>query len=842
MLLQSSKLPAHYYLLGLAALAALATGILFLSNGARLPSGAPALPLDDSYIHLQYAWQAARGQFLQYNPGDAPTTGATSLLYMLILAGGFALGLSRETMPAVILAFSLILFMVSAVLLADTARRAAVSLGADSTTAGALAVVLFAGSGWMAWAFFSGMETGLLIALAITTLWASLARRCKLTALFSALAALTRPEAALLPLALFAAEAAVRDPAETDHGQRMVWAVVPLGAAFVLPIVNFIFTGSFSATGLLAKSLFTMIPFQGSSIGYAFGKTVVELSVRLLGGLSPDGHWHIFPLIQLLALLGLWQMWRIRPPRRLAIMCVLWVVLGIAATATLQTATWHHYRYQMPLYPALLVLACVGVAQVMGKLRWPSPAVRAVAIVPALVWSIYSLAGFSREYAAGTSTLVEQQSVLADWLRANTPADARVAVHDVGVMRFIGERATVDVVGLTTAGMAAANRNGPGSIFEALERIRPDYYAVYPNLAPPYWGISSAPDLFGAELFRVHLNSYSIYTSAGDTQVITRPDWSTAALADSPQQPSILSAIASLTLLDSFDVADLPDEAAHDYRWWNVGEPPGFPTDARRMAYRQNPAIALADGGRSFTGGESFTLRTQPDQSLLLVVRLHQTVDMTLRVKVNDAGAGEWRLPAVPGEWLESAFVVPAPLIQSEATRFTITIEDAPADSRYSPFHYWTYQGSIVAAQESPTATTTTTFGNVVRLLGFDLSDASLAPGQTLDVTLYWQAISADHADYKVFLHLLDPKNDTQSGIVAQMDSAPRSSTYPFWVWRSDEIVSEALSLSIPPQTPPGEYVLLAGIYDSATGKRLPVLGARDFGANRFALTSVTIR
>jgi hypothetical protein len=375
-----------------------------------------------------------------------------------------------------------------------------------------------------------------------------------------------------------------------------------------------------------------------------------------------------------------------------------------------------------------------------------------------------------------------------------------------------------------------------------LERIRPDYYAVYPNLAPPYWGISSAPDLFGAELFRVHLNSYSIYTSAGDTQVITRPDWSTVTLADSPQQPSILSAIAALTLVDSFDVADLPDEAVHDYRWSNVGEPPGFPTDARRMAYRQNPAIALADGGRSFTGGESFTLRTQPDQSLLLVVRLHQTVDTTLRVKVNDADAGEWRLPAVPGEWLESAFVVPAQLIRSEATRFTIVIEDAPADSRYSPFHYWAYQGNIAVTPPSPTVETDVMFGNIARLLGFDLSASSFVPGQTLDVSLHWQVLSPDHADYKVFVHLLDPTDDTQNGIVAQMDSAPQSGTYPFWVWQPHEIVSDALSLFIPPQAPPGAYVLLAGIYDSATGERLPVLGALDFGANRFALTSVTIR
>ena len=68
---------------------ALVSGMVMLSYGAATADGVPALALDDAYIHLQYGWQAGHGHFLQYNTGDPPSTGPTSLLYMLLLAGGF---------------------------------------------------------------------------------------------------------------------------------------------------------------------------------------------------------------------------------------------------------------------------------------------------------------------------------------------------------------------------------------------------------------------------------------------------------------------------------------------------------------------------------------------------------------------------------------------------------------------------------------------------------------------------------------------------------------------------------------------------------------------------------
>ncbi len=54
--------------------------------------GQPIMPLDDAYIHFQYARSIATGQPYAYNPGLPPTSGATSFLYPYILAIGYLIG------------------------------------------------------------------------------------------------------------------------------------------------------------------------------------------------------------------------------------------------------------------------------------------------------------------------------------------------------------------------------------------------------------------------------------------------------------------------------------------------------------------------------------------------------------------------------------------------------------------------------------------------------------------------------------------------------------------------------------------------------------------------------
>lgn len=847
----------------LVAMLALGSGLVVLNGGAQTPTGDRALTLDDVYIHLQYGWQAAQGQFLQYNPGDPPSTGATSLLYMLLLAGGFTLGITRAAMPDVLVGSGLVLFALSAVLLADLTRRAAEAVYAprgplDSTPApalpswmaGLIAGGVFATSGWMAWAYLSGMESGLLITLVIATLWAFQRDQVRLTALLATLVVLTRPEGILLAGVLVLVQL-LQDPAETnDRLRRFLWACLPVTALLVSPLVNLLTSGSPSATGLLAKSWFTLQPLYLDQVLLQIAQTVIELIVRLLGGLTADRHWHALPLSQLFGTVGLLVLLargRVRE-KRLALTAVGWVILGVGATATLQTATWHHYRYQMPLYPALLVLVGVGLAAFLSEMaarlrqqRIPPGLVATVALVLLIAWGGYSVADFRNEYAIDSQTVATQQMDLAAWLQANTPEDAVIAVHDVGVMRFVGERTTYDVVGLTTTGMAEITRNGPGAIYERLSEVQPDYYAVYPEQAPPYYGVETAPALFGEVLHEVALPEWwSPYVSAEARQIISQPDWSVAALAESPQQPHMLDRITGWTLTDTLDVANIDDEQAHAYTWSQSARNTGFLTLPRQMAYPDAPARSVTDGVRETTGGETFTIATpQIEQAVLLVGRFHVVTDMTLRVQIEGFDAGVWKLPGLPGEWIESAFLLPPGLVQSAQTNITLTVE---GEALLSSGTYWVYQGQPEVLPPPPGTVSGAAFGDVVQLRGFDLPGRTFSAGDVMPLTLHWEALDPPRADHRVFVHLIDPANDTAEGIAAQLDTKPGGGTYPFWVWDEGTTYSDALALNIPAETSPGRYLLLLGIYDGSNSTRLPIINGDDAGADRLILAPVTIR
>ena len=66
--------------------------LIYLRQATAFGTNAPLMPVDDAYIHFQYARQAASGEPFVYNAGQDPSSGATSLLYPLILAIGYKLG------------------------------------------------------------------------------------------------------------------------------------------------------------------------------------------------------------------------------------------------------------------------------------------------------------------------------------------------------------------------------------------------------------------------------------------------------------------------------------------------------------------------------------------------------------------------------------------------------------------------------------------------------------------------------------------------------------------------------------------------------------------------------
>jgi hypothetical protein len=112
-------------------------------------------------------------------------------------------------------------------------------------------------------------------------------------------------------------------------------------------------------------------------------------------------------------------------------------------------------------------------------------------------------------------------------------------------------------------------------------------------------------------------------------------------------------------------------------------------------------------------------------------------------------------------------------------------------------------------------------FDNQITLLGYDLPDTRVSPGQALPLTLVWQSQTSDiRASYTVFVHLVDHDGK----IVAQADKEPGPrEKRPTTSWVTGEVITDPVSIAIPPDAPPGACRLLVGLYLAADGSRLPV-------------------
>ena len=113
--------------------------------------------------------------------------------------------------------------------------------------------------------------------------------------------------------------------------------------------------------------------------------------------------------------------------------------------------------------------------------------------------------------------------------------------------------------------------------------------------------------------------------------------------------------------------------------------------------------------------------------------------------------------------------------------------------------------------------------GSEVSLVGLALLDETVEPNQILRLTLQWSTVRRPTDDYVVLVHLLDD----EGRLIAQHDGQPVGGSRPTTSWQVGETVDDRHGLLIPPGIPPGEYRLVAGMYLSATGERLPVLDAQ---------------
>lgn len=627
--------------------------------------GVPAAPLDDSYIHFQFARAYARGEPLVYAPGTPPVAGATSLLWPLVLSIPYALGLREH---AIVWA-SWVFGFAALGLLAWEARRAAERFCSPLTATGAAALVLAFGAN--TWFAASGMEVVPLAWLLLRAArraadwWeagpidaprrAAFAR--ELCAIALALP-LLRPEGTVGSVCI-AAVLGLR-----PHGATRLWALAAAACLGVPSLVNRLIAGEFSSTTARAKWL-VLSPY--STVESLLG-ALRDYVALLLGTLLDGEIWSAlflprgsapFAVAALVALL-------VAGVRRGALaraLLLFTLALGILIPATYDCPLCNRLRYLWPFFPAWMVGAA-ALAELVGELAARrTPELRAVG--PMLVGGFAGALGgflpFAIDDVAQSARAIHAQQVsLGLWARDALPERARIGVNDAGAITYFSGRTTFDVVGLTTAGEARYWTAGPGSRFEHYERLGPSRLPTHFIVYPEWFAIDA---LLGEELTARYVPGATIL--GGERMSAHVADYSRLRSAEAPD-PSVARGRA---VVDRLDVADLESEAEHDYQLF----------DADR---RDNVVIELGervDGARAERALDSFWLVTRPGGAIVL--RVAAPRDTTLELQV---GAVRLTVGVPASRWHEARVELPA---DAPSGRSRVTVRSAEA--RFSALHYF---------------------------------------------------------------------------------------------------------------------------------------------------------
>lgn len=801
--------------LAVALLTALLLAVIFVQTGRHSADGLLLMPLDDVYIHFQYARQMAAGQPYVYNPGLPPTSGATSFLYPFLLAAGHAVGFQGLSLGYWALALGSVALFAGILTV-----YAIVRAGGGGRVLSLIAGLLFAITGPVAWHYFSGMETGIAMTLTLLLVYGYVVRRLGVFVLAASLLALTRPEGgfvAIFALALYGLRQI------TARRKPPLLLIVPVLALLVQPLVNALITGTAVASGNQSKSILASVPFDMTAVISRFLENFGRMWLEFITGSSAPYGIIWTPLLVALAAVGAVYMISRRQMRWTGLLILGAFLIMTAAIATLDTAFWHFKRYQMPL----LALAFPAVFILLAKIspRQVRRIVTAGVALALLISGVTLLLRFVDLHRTNVRYVYEQPYQMAQWLQANTPEDALVAVHDVGAMRYIGQRTTLDIVGLTTPGAATYWRNGPGSVGELLLKHQPDYIANYGFGHGYGLRMLAETSLYDNEQaqFSVELDAAKNVALAADTQGIYEPDWA-AILCDEMLLPPENMTVRESTFID---VADIASEAAADYVWRVEGELTGFPTEFLQFAAVDCP---LMDGVRVINGEESFTVQRGAGEDLLILTRLHPLATGTLSVLVDGQAVATRVIPVLAGQWLTIPTLIPAERMQGDTVRVTVQPD---VDGYYYPASHTIYTGDY-KVEMSPDNVTARYQDGALSLVDYRVNVSD----DTIGVQLDWYATSQIAGDYRLFVHLYD---DIQREPVAQFDGYAGNNTQPLGNWLPG---NHRDTITLPNDgLPEGTYTLMIGFYQPVTGERLAPLTDADENIidNRLLLQTVEI-
>lgn len=641
-----------------------------------------APPQADSLLYQQYARAIAEGHPYRFNETDPPSTGSTSHLYPVVLAGFYWIGLQDDLLTLGAWGVNAVCYLIFLLCFWEAARTIA-------GKAAPLAMALCLASGQTVFAFMSQSDMGLFMAAAYASLSAAVKRRYALCGIALALSCFIRPEGLLLSgfLVAFALRYRVL-------GDRTGWKYAGAGFAGLAAwggvlALNWALTGETRFHSVLGKDL-GMDFADYVHRGLRDGLVVV---VEALGGVDAgERKFYLIPIVGLtLAVYGLIRSTRFEENRIPRVWWVSWVAVGVGLAAMSGWQGVQHDRYLTWFLPVLFVYSAYGVRGAAKYLR--SKRVYYIAGAVFVAYGIVGYVHFARTYH-GECAFLKPSVVQAREIGKTLAPDARVGMGGLaGLAYYMPKVHVTNVNGITSPafaqdyfvlGAAEILKHRPEERFAFWVLPEQDARARW---FAPFVGEPQSPPAGGGHRLQLFASN-----------------WTLIDYPNPPRRTAAQEAAAGLTLKANLDVGYYEDEQRLDYR---VTDRYGPEVLLPSLAVGRAGGRVIGDVGRLVLSHEGFQVLELDAKPLRVVMRSApagsvyvSSVDKGLQQKtyeiglpskvavtVNGQAVTEFTIPKPDdaGEFIEVAFDVP--VRWNAGANVAIALKGT-----YFSFGYWCYQ------------------------------------------------------------------------------------------------------------------------------------------------------
>jgi hypothetical protein len=443
----------------LVALAALLAVLFYLLVSAR--TFRIGFPLDDAWIHLTYARNFALHEQWAFRLGET-SSGSTSPLWTILLATGYLLKLAPYLWPFFL---GWVLLSLLGIQAESVTRRLVSTYCPRIPWVGFFFVTVW----HLTWSAVSGMETllqGYIFLYVLSTLLVNPGRYMALGFL-TGLSIWVRPDGITLlgPLIFTAFMVEKRD---RQRGNAIARILIGFSALFVPYLLfNLAISGHPFPNTFYAKQAEYQAEWLSLGLAYRLNNYMLPILAS--------------PFIALLPGAVIWMGKRLRSWDWPAIATLLWFV-GYIGLYFLRLPAYQHGRYIIPAFPILYLWGMLGM---VGYVSSPQANRRLALLWTTLTGTLCLLFTViaARQNAADVAWIEKQMVGTAQWTQANLPADALLAVHDIGAIGYFDQHPIVDLAGLVSPDVIPFIRD-QDQIAAYLDRRGTSYLVTLPDFYP----------------------------------------------------------------------------------------------------------------------------------------------------------------------------------------------------------------------------------------------------------------------------------------------------------------------------------------------------------------------